>query len=455
MLRFLVPGIIAIAQPALSARKSAYFTLSIPRSGGLAMVYVEHFPSQMAYKERRRAHSLARAVLRRRQTQASTVPYLAPGEALRGKRRLCQDKTLTETEAAKGPPIVQVAREWLEACEAGRAERPPLEHATVQFYRGNVETHIRPQLGHLPIRSLTPDAVRAFRTHLLQESGLARISAKKVLATLKTLLGYAIEEGLISLDPAQKVKIGMSSRDRREMQIHSKADMSAILAAAARLRASRHLQVQRTWERYLPLLHVLVYAGLRLSEVRGLERDAVDVVSSVIVVRQRADKSGRIGSPKTRQAHRRVHIPDDTTEILKNWLTSHRHQIVFPTQTGHPLEAEEIRKRLWLVVQKEAQVRVLKLHSARHFFASRQIELGCNPKELAALMGHADEAFMLQTYGHLFQDEETEAKAKARANALLLVSPCGDNRGAAGICIRPKQFFGRLIFSNPTTKVAP
>jgi hypothetical protein len=35
-------------------------------------------------------------------------------------------------------------------------------------------------------------------------------------------------------------------------------------------------------------------------------------------------------------------------------------------------------------------------------------------------MGHSDEAFTLRTYGHLFRDPETEARRRARANALVL-----------------------------------
>ena len=207
------------------------------------------------------------------------------------------------------------------------------------------------------------------------------------------------------------------------MKIHSKAEMVAILTAADRLCQSPNGQVRQTWERYRPLLHVLLFAGLRLSEARGLKRDSVNFRDGVITVRQRADNRGRIGPPKTRQGHRRIYIPDRTAAMLQSWLATHGHPFVFATCTGKPINGDNLRKRLWLVVQHAAQVRVLTLHSCRHFFASREIERGTNLKELCHLMGHADEGFTLKTYGHLFRDPETEARRRVSANERILRPP--------------------------------
>lgn len=322
--------------------------------------------------------------------------------------------------AEKGPTVAEIAERWLAACARGRNGNPPLEPDTIGYYRCHVDVHLVPALGTVRIRALTRDRVQDFREEILDR--LSRPLAKKVLTSLKTLIGYAIEEGELASDPTHRVAIRVSRRDRRPIEIHSKAEMTAILAAADRLSASQNRRDRRVWERYTPLLHVLVYAGLRLSEVRGLERDAVDTPMREIKVVQRADKSGRIGSPKSAQGTRRIYIPDDTAERLKMWLERHSDPLVFSTATGRPLDGHNIRQRLWITIQKMAGVRVLNLHSARHFFASRQIELGANPKELSDLMGHADEAFTLKTYGHLFRDKESEARRRARANAQLLTS---------------------------------
>lgn len=323
--------------------------------------------------------------------------------------------------AEKGPTVAEVADRWLEACARGRNGDPPLEPATVTWYAGHATNYIKPALGAVRMRALTREAIQDFREGLLGRR-LSRNTAKKILVSLKTLVGFALEEGDVDGDPTHRVTIRLSGRDRPRIEIATKAEMSAILAAADRLSASPNQRVRRTWERYTPLLHVLVYAGLRLSEARGLKRDAIDVAMREIKVYQRADNRGRIGAPKTAHGTRRIHIPDDTAERLETWLESHRHPLVFATGSGRPLDGNNVRKHLWYVVCAAAEVRKLTLHSARHFFASRQIELGRNLKELSALMGHADEAFTLRVYGHLFRDKGTEARSRALANASVLTS---------------------------------
>lgn len=330
-----------------------------------------------------------------------------------------KESALRLAGVGKGPTVAEIADRWLAACQRGRNGAPPLEPETVHWYAGHVANYIKPALGAVRVRALTREAVQDFREGLLG-GRLSRNTAKKILVSLKTLVGFALEEGELHADPTHRVAIRLSGRDRARIEMHTKSEMSAILAAADRLAASHDRRVSRTWERYVPLLHLLVYAGLRLSEARGLKRDAVDVAMQEIRVFQRADKRGRIGAPKTAHGTRRIHIPDDTAERLKVWLERHRHPLVFATALGRPLDGNNIRKRLWHVVCAAAEVRELTLHSCRHFFASRQIELGRNLKELCVLMGHADEAFTLRVYGHLFRDKGTEARSRALANASIL-----------------------------------
>jgi integrase len=50
------------------------------------------------------------------------------------------------------------------------------------------------------------------------------------------------------------------------------------------------------------------------------------------------------------------------------------------------------------------------LYSLRHVYASVKIKLGTNPKRLQALMGHASIQLTMDTYGHLWKDEEADRK---------------------------------------------
>ena len=179
----------------------------------------------------------------------------------------------------------------------------PLEPETVVFYEGHLKHYILPELGDLGMNEVTNARLRDFRDWLLKQ-GLARITAKKVLTTAKSVIGFALDEGALLVDPRRDVSIKMGGRhqDRSStrLSIHTKAAMKAILAKSFELRASKDKRTSHAWDRYVPLLHVLVYCGFRASEIRGLPRSAINLDASTLEVRQRADKRGRIGSPKSR-----------------------------------------------------------------------------------------------------------------------------------------------------------
>jgi integrase len=48
----------------------------------------------------------------------------------------------------------------------------------------------------------------------------------------------------------------------------------------------------------------------------------------------------------------------------------------------------------------------------RHTFASYLIHAGCNVKQIAAAMGHEDEAFTLRTYVHLMPRNDEEVRER-------------------------------------------
>jgi integrase len=58
-------------------------------------------------------------------------------------------------------------------------------------------------------------------------------------------------------------------------------------------------------------------------------------------------------------------------------------------------------------------------HMLRHVYASLQIDQGIKPKQLQKLMGHATLKQTMDTYGHLFPDDENDReRARAVENVL-------------------------------------
>jgi integrase len=339
-------------------------------------------------------------------------------------------ETIVDKRAAATPTVQEVADDWLDACKRGRAGELPLEPETIKTYKGYVKNHIGPfacdkntTLGDLRIGALQRAHVRKFRDDLLA-SGLARITARKILIALKSIISHAIDAEHIDRDPSHKITIKLGGRTAAAspIEIHTPGDMRKIIKAARELAASNNKQTAKTWERYSLVIEVLVYCGLRPSELRGLPRTAFRDDENKLHIYQRADRSGIIGPPKTPQGVRTLYVPDDLSERLAAWLRTHNHELIFPCggrHGGRPMYIENLRKRMWQHIQLVAEVPCYALYSTRHFFASRLIANGANVKEVSVLMGHSDEAFTLKVYGHMFKDAESEDRRRAMVETLL------------------------------------
>ena len=66
-----------------------------------------------------------------------------------------------------------------------------------------------------------------------------------------------------------------------------------------------------------PLLLTAIFAGLRASELRGLRWQDVDLKRGELHVRQRADRYGKVGRPKSEAGERTVPLPPMVVSVLR------------------------------------------------------------------------------------------------------------------------------------------
>src|SRR5262249_31180058 len=103
--------------------------------------------------------------------------------------------------------------------------------------------------------------------------------------------------------------------------IPTSEEIKAIIAAAGKSR---------------PLLLTAIFAGLRSSELRGLRWSDVDFKKGELNVRQRADRYGVIGNPKSKAGHRAVPLPSQVVQALREWKLQcpKGTGLVFPAVSG-------------------------------------------------------------------------------------------------------------------------
>ena len=308
--------------------------------------------------------------------------------------------------------------------ETGELEN--LERSTLRQYRNHVDLHINPAIGATKLARLSTPAIEAFRDDLLRKG--SRAMARKVLASLKSIVSEAQRRGLVARNAASPVKVDVKKRDQRKLavgrDIPSKEEVQTILANAE--------------GRWRPFFITAIFTGMRASELRGLIWDDVDLDRKVIHVTQRANLWGEIGAPKSAAGSRDIPMSPMVVNALKEWRLACPRQkplaegqegrlwLVFPNGNGRVENHANISNRGFYALQIAAGM-VEKdgkpkygLHALRHFFASWAIERGFSPKRLQVLLGHSSIQMTFDVYGHLFPSLEDD-HAKFAAGELALV----------------------------------
>jgi integrase len=312
------------------------------------------------------------------------------------------------------PTIKEAAHAWLNAVRAN--DREP---TTIAAYEQHVRLHIVPKCGALKLSQLTAPKVRA----LLDEwvTSLSRAMATRVFRTFKAILTDAQERGLLAQNVALAVKMKKAPRERGKVTIPTKAEIRAILDAA---RTTQDLKGRA-------LVELVIFSGLRASEIRGLKWESVDLKQATVTVVQRADAKGVIGPPKSSAGFRTIPIPSRVVGTLRIWKVacpSHELDLVFPSQKGrilsHHVMSQNHLKPILVAAgvtrlgADEGEIAKYTAHLFRHAAASLWIEQGLNPKRIQTLVGHGSIQVTFDTYGHLFdqaQNNANDASAIERA----------------------------------------
>jgi integrase len=161
-----------------------------------------------------------------------------------------------------------------------------------------------------------------------------------------------------------------------------------------------------------PVWGTALYAGLRYGELRALRWGAVNLANGTIDVRESWDPKEGVIAPKTRMSQRVTPIPG----VLRNLLLDHRMRSGEPADDAlvfgigdQPFHAASLYRRADAAWKAAGLPDRLRLHQARHTYASFMIAAGVNAKALSAFMGHSSIKVTFDLYGHLMPGTATEA----------------------------------------------
>lgn len=266
-------------------------------------------------------------------------------------------------------------------------ERGASEH-TLAAYRRDLEawaTRLTEAGGELlaPSIALLPEWLDERR-----EAGYQLRSNARLLSSLRSFYRWALAEGRLQYDPLAEVRLPRVSPnlpgtlDEEEVErLLAAPDVDTALGLRDRA-----------------MLEVLYGCGLRVSELVGLQVDAVNLRQGVVRVRGKGDKD------------RLVPLGEEAVHWLTRYLRSARGALMaditrpalFPGRGDKSMTRQTFWYRIKVHAGTAGIARPLSPHTLRHAFATHLLNHGANLRVVQLLLGHSDLS-TTQIYTHVAQ----------------------------------------------------
>lgn len=240
-----------------------------------------------------------------------------------------------------------------------------------------------------------PDEVEplVLRRHLaaLAGAGYARASVARKAATLRSLFRLLRKAGLVAADPA--ADLGTPKGERRLPRVLRRDQVAALLAVPDRATADG--------QRDLAALELLYASGARVSELVGLDMDALDLTVGTARLLGKGSKE------------RLVPIGEPACVAVERYLDRGRplHAAAARGSVPPALLLDRWGRRLpdrtaRSIVERcaaAAGIGSATPHTLRHSYATHLLEGGADIRSVQELLGHAA-ASTTQLYTHLSRD---------------------------------------------------
>jgi integrase len=164
-------------------------------------------------------------------------------------------KAGTHTPASISITVAECFQRWIDHCE-----REQLEFSTLRQRRQHMRLHVEPFLGAVKLSALTRPRLRQF-DDALRDNGRSPAMRRKVLTNLGSAIGFAMDNGLVAQNVAHRFKVRRSDRDaggplKAGVDFPTKAELKAML--------------DNVGDKHRGFICVLIFTGMRASEIRGL-----------------------------------------------------------------------------------------------------------------------------------------------------------------------------------------
>ncbi len=296
-----------------------------------------------------------------------------------------------------------------------------LSPATYDSYRRNIDLHVIPRIGGVPLQKLAAEDLDGLYAALStpggrrdgKKGGLSPKSVRIVHSILHKALSDARRKGTLTRNVAEVADApkSRSAAKRPEIKVWTPEELHAFLDLAAPNRN------HAAW-------FVSSHTGMRRGEILGLRWSDLDLDGRQVSVRQAVILVAyklTISDVKTEAGRRAIDLDDRTIAVLRAWRKRQLeermlvgpdaykdHDLVFARPDGTPINPDAFSQSFDRLVARSKLPRI-RLHDMRHTHASILLKAGVNVKVVSERLGHANPAFTITVYQHIIPGMQADA----------------------------------------------
>jgi integrase len=281
-----------------------------------------------------------------------------------------------------------------------------VRQGTWERYEQIVRVHLKPTVGRIKLKNLTPTHVHGVYREKL-DSGSSPRTVQYIHTTLRKALQDAVSDELIPRNVADGIKAPRPKR--KEINPLNPDQAKEFLQAVC-------------GDRFEALYVLAVHCGLRQGELLGLNWADVDLKAGKLRVRRTLSltRSGHVYEQPKNWKGRSIELTQASSETLGVHMKRQLEKIedlgddyqdrglIFPGERGQPMRPWTLTRKFERILER-AQLPRIRFHDLRHTCATVMLCEDVHIKIVQELLGHADVTITLNTYSHVLSGMGGEA----------------------------------------------
>jgi integrase/recombinase XerC len=251
-------------------------------------------------------------------------------------------------------------------------------------------------------------AIRGFLAHLTRRK-LSRRSIARTLSAVRSFYSYMHRNEAVEANPARGIN---SPKLERYLPGYLDRAQIELLFQSSELKAQ---EGRFTDVRNNAILELFYSTGMRLSELRGINRADIDLLSQQVKVRGKGRKERIIPVGDHAQLALR-NYESKRDDLVRNTLPAADRTAFFLSKRGKRMSVRAIQSAVTGFLDSIDEDSGLSTHSLRHSFATHLLDAGADLRAVQELLGHASIS-TTQIYTHTSVERLKQVYQKAHPRA--------------------------------------